>query len=137
MTQLDLDGLNQITNSRIQQQLESLWADMNVEAATAIDGDLLKQAGIAATLAAERKEWRERAIELLGNYARLAKRPFSMDEFRRAWQDLGYGEPHHANTWGAVMNAAARRNLIAPTGEWVESVRPEAHRRFVRLWRAV
>src|SRR5208337_581998 len=54
------------------------------------DGVRLKQAGIAATLAAERSSWRERAIELLGNYARLAKRPFSLEEFRQAWDELGY-----------------------------------------------
>jgi hypothetical protein len=101
------------------------------------NGAALQQSGMAKTLANEQDAWREHAIGLLANYARLAKRPFSMDEFRLAWDELGYAEPHHPNVWGAVTNVAAKRKLIVPTGEWVRSERPSAHNRHTRLWRAL
>src|SRR5271166_7053337 len=97
-----------------------------------MEGDNLRNSGITATLAAERQIWRERAIELLARYAQLANRPFTMEEFRGAWTDLGYEEPHNVNVWGAVTRIAYEHNLIRPTGKWVKSKHPKAHSRLDR-----
>ena len=99
-----------------------------------ICGTQLKEVGIKQTLENESDTWRERAIELLGSYARIKHEPFSMDEFRQGWKDLGYAEPHHPNCWGAVTNVAAKRHLIKRTGQWIKSTHPAAHNRYTQLW---
>ena len=55
---------------------------------------------------------------------------FSTDDAR----DLAEGEPHHHNVVGAVFRELALAEVIHPVG-WVESTRPSARGRAVRLWK--
>lgn len=147
MTQLDLDGL------KAKDALDAyevpprgkigfsfgpagIMVHVDPVRAAKLHGKQLKATGIARTLAAEHDAWLNHTIAVLGQYARSKGKPFSMAEFRDAWDDLGYTQPHHPNCWSAVMAAAARQKLVKPTSEWVESKRPAAHRRWVRLWEA-
>ena len=172
MTQLDLDGLpkfvddvhdlcdpfygaslvshpayiadQQRKNKEATDLADSISASPNLYKGGFISGSQLKADGIAATLAAERAAWRERAIGLLWAYAKLklddggeSHCSFPMEEYRGAWTELGYPEPHSPHCWGAITQTAYARKLIVPTGDWVQSKHPKAHRRFTRLWRAV
>lgn len=42
---------------------------------------------------------------------------------------------HEPRAMGAVMRAAARAGLIATTGEYVKSSRPDCHSRPIPVWR--
>jgi len=132
MTQLDLDGLNvrEIIGRSIDEQMQR-------EADQEFMAMILRDAGIAATLAAEHDAWLEHAINLLREFGRLKGEPFTIDEFRQGWDELGYRQPHAGSVWGAMTKIAHQRGLIRPTGQWIKSKRPSAHARYCQLWEAV
>jgi hypothetical protein len=130
--QLDLEGLATAPQMSMSALVEAYYSPRTNPPIAA--GIALQQTGIAATLAAEHDAWRERAIELLGLYAKGKQGAFSTDEFHAAWTDLGYSEPHSQAVWGAVTQVARKRGLIKATGQWVLSKRPAAHARPCQLW---
>ncbi len=46
-------------------------------------------------------------------------------------------EPHEPRVLGAVMREAKRQGWIEPMDEWRQSIRPECHRRPMRVWRSL
>ncbi len=59
-------------------------------------------------------------------------RPFTTSD---VWALLD-GTPREPRVLGPIVRAWAKAGLIRPTGVWVMSDRPEAHRRPERQWRA-
>jgi hypothetical protein len=56
------------------------------------------------------------------------------------WEHLFQNDlpmPHEPRALGAVMVAAARARIIAPTDRYTPSARPECHRRPVKIWRSL
>jgi len=45
------------------------------------------------------------------------------------------GEPHHHNTWGAVINTAIKRGLLFRTGEYRQMCGPKSHARRTPVYR--
>jgi hypothetical protein len=80
-------------------------------------------------------EWRERAAEMIEAMAERLP-DFTADEVREEADRIKLGDPHHANVWGAVMMAAARRGLIEKTMTVRPSARPEAHGHCNPVWRS-
>ena len=122
MTQLDLDGFYGNWNKQLELSCSV--------------GCVLRDSGIAATLAAEHDAWLEHAINLLHEFGRLKGEPFTIDELRTGWDELGYRQPHAGSVWGAMTKIAHQRGLIRPTGQWIKSKRPSAHARYCQLWEA-
>lgn len=80
------------------------------------EGERRKRNGIDRVLAHARAEWKAGAARCLKTLAALCdqegtRTPFSIDDLRAAVVPV-YGEPHHCNVWGGVINRAARAGLI-------------------------
>ena len=81
-------------------------------------------------------EWKQHAIEAVKHLARM--RPeFTTDDVHQYLADRGVEMTHEPRALGAVMVAAARARIIAPTDRYTPSARPECHRRPVKIWRSL
>jgi hypothetical protein len=45
------------------------------------------------------------------------------------------GEPHHANTWGALVNTGVKKGWLVGTGQWVPMQDPRSHARKTQVYR--
>ena len=79
--------------------------------------------------------WWNKAIETVIAVARTSF-DFTTDDI---WQQLATAPlptPHEPRALGALMIAAHRAGLIAPTDRYRQSKRPECHARPIRVWQA-
>lgn len=82
--------------------------------AQVISGAALRDAGIAATLAAEQAEWRDRYRQAAWRWIRNrfaiygANFGFSSEDIRHHAETLHIGEPHHPNVWSAAFSSFLR-----------------------------
>lgn len=93
------------------------------------EAEALKQQGMAATLAAEREQWRAGVKEVV----RLMPqgKEFTVSDLQR----LVGREPHHPNCWGAIVNNLAKSDrLCHGTGRYVKHDRPSCHAAVVQVW---
>lgn len=60
---------------------------------------------------------------------------FTTDDVWQTLAELGIGAPAEPRALGALVIEASRAGVIVPTGGWLESSRPSAHRRPCRVWR--
>lgn len=101
------------------------------------EGQRLKQLGQDAVLKKENAEWRERALALMAEFARLKHR-FHADQFRE-WVlgEKAVPEPHHPNVWGALYTTAARKYWIRRSGDYSQSQNPAAHAHTCSWWESL
>ncbi len=62
---------------------------------------------------------------------------FTTDDIWQALATASLPTPHEPRALGALMLAAHRAGLIAPTDRYRQSKRPECHARPIRVWQAV
>lgn len=69
---------------------------------------------------AERSDpgWTERALTALGEYARSAGIPFTIEQARQAIAQ-NVGAPAEERAWGAVTRMARKRGVIKPSGRFM------------------
>jgi hypothetical protein len=95
------------------------------------DGRVLADAGMAVAENALDSRWRVAAQLEISRLA-ASGMPFSADDLRDRVGDP-IGSPSGI---GSLFRAASKAKEIVPCG-WVESRRPAAHSRPLRLWRGV
>ena len=61
---------------------------------------------------------------------------FTTDDIWRELATAPLPTPHEPRALGALMVAAHRAGLIAPTDRYRQSKRPECHARPIRVWQA-
>jgi len=61
---------------------------------------------------------------------------FTTDDIWQALSETSLPTPHEPRALGALMIAAQRAGLIAPTDRYRQSQRPECHARPIRVWQA-
>lgn len=61
---------------------------------------------------------------------------FTTDDIWQALSETSLPTPHEPRALGALMIAAQRAGLIAPTDRYRQSKRPECHARPIRVWQA-
>ena len=61
---------------------------------------------------------------------------FTTDDIWQALSETSLPTPHEPRALGALMIAAHRAGLIAPTDRYRQSKRPECHARPIRVWQA-
>ena len=61
---------------------------------------------------------------------------FTTDNIWQALKNAALPTPHEPRALGALMIAAHRAGLIAPTDRYRQSKRPECHARPIRVWQA-
>lgn len=93
------------------------------------DGAVLRDDGITRAAEHAAPDFLDAGIFAVYNVAR-AKPELSTDE---VWSQLAVGTHEH-RAIGAVMREAAARGYIRATDRFVPSLRPECHRRPVRVW---
>ena len=80
--------------------------------------------------------WKQQAHSIVRTVAaRLDE--LTTDDVWQAMIHAGVTMPHEPRALGAVMQSAARQNLIAATDRVRQSQRPECHARPVRVWRSL
>ena len=97
-------------------------------------GRLLREIGIdAAEYGSE--EWVELAEAVISAICQRS-RLFTADRVWFYLQDAGRGWVREPRAMGAAMRRASSVGWCEPTDRTVQSVRPECHRRPVRIWRS-
>lgn len=93
-----------------------------------------KDTGIAAVWE-KSAPWSHQAMTTLKGFIARKRNGFTVDDFRQYAIEMGLGEPHHYNAWGALFNVARQQGWIRSTGNVLPSVRPQAHKRLICEWR--
>jgi hypothetical protein len=91
-------------------------------------GRALRDAAIAQADEHAEVEWKLLAERALWAVIQAGE-PFTTDD---VWERIDV--PHEPRALGAVMQSAARANLIHKTGDYRQSRRPECHARPVAVW---
>ena len=98
-------------------------------------GRALRDVGMAQAAEHAGPTFREWAAGHILSLA-LAGDTFTSDDLEHAIEHAPDGvRPDSRNAIGAAFNAARRRGDIRPVG-YVQSERPEAHARVIRVWRS-
>ena len=100
-----------------------------------IHGKRLKKQAIARVDYNAEPEWKvneKRAVLWLAH----TRDTFTAEDVWKVLEQRGEEAPHEPRAMGAIMTAAAKKEIIEATAEWVESNRPECHRRPVRIWKS-
>ena len=77
------------------------------------------------------KRWQDEALQIIAG----AQFFQATGEELRAPIVAAIGEPHHPNAWGALINTALKRGLIAKTGRYTQMRRASAHARVNAIYR--
>lgn len=85
-------------------------------------------------VAANAEPWTEQALKAISRSHMPAT--FTGEDIRRLVTDA-IGSPHHPNAFGALVNLAVRRGMIAKTGQWTAMTGPKSHARQTPLYRKV
>jgi hypothetical protein len=95
-----------------------------------MDGQELKEAGIARTLA-KNEAWKDGAIYIVKNL------PSGWAGTGEDIRELVAEEPGHHNAWGGLISAAVSQKLIEPTGDYTSMKSPKSHGRKTPIYRKV
>ena len=80
----------------------------------------------------ERAEWREKALDLLYDYA-VAHPSMRGDDFHTHCA-AKIGEPHHPNVWGTLFTTAGRKHWLRKSKHYVESDNKKARAHTCAIW---
>lgn len=97
-------------------------------AAIAARDDAIDRAGAHAD-----QTWAAHAVAAVRGAARLFR--FTTDDVWARLEQYGV-QTHEPRALGAIMKQLERDGEIVPTGDWVQTRRPAAHARPIRVWRA-
>lgn len=78
--------------------------------------------------------WFDRAIQIVRDVA-LNHETFTTDHIRAWAKRSNLPEAREPRAWGSVMSRAIKSGMIVKTGEYVPTLRPEAHRRPIPVYR--
>ena len=93
----------------------------------------LRAEGIARVLQHADASWVEYALQGVLRYAK-EHREFIGEDFR-VWYLLNGGmTPHHHNAWGALLNVAVKKGIVAPTDRMRQMNTEKSHARRSPLW---
>lgn len=109
---------------------------VRVERKRSRDGARQRDEGIARASQGSLKEWREAAREAVRRVAANASSLTTDD----VWDELdrvGMSDVREPRAMGAVMLSMVKAGVIASTDRTRLSMRPECHRRPVRVWRVL
>ena len=81
-------------------------------------------------------DWKKHAYTAIEHLARMRPQ-FTTDDVWQYMADRDIVAPHEPRALGAIMVAAAKAGLIAPTDRYTPSARPECHRRPIKIWRSL
>lgn len=102
----------------------------------AVRGSAAKAAALRAVNDNADPVWKRNAKHAIYDLAQT-RETFTTDDVWVLLHKRGEETPHEPRALGALMNAAAKKNLIVSSGDWVESNRHECHRRPIRVWRSL
>ena len=81
--------------------------------------------------------WALEALKVVGMLS-IERHDFTTDD---VWEWMNQLHPtmatHEPRAMGAVMRRASQMRLCVPTERYAKSMRPECHRRPIRVWRAI
>ena len=80
--------------------------------------------------------WKRNAWSVIVMFARTGQ-PFTTDDVWEFMHQNGMETPREPRAMGAVIANACREKIIESTDRYVQSQRPECHRRPIRVWRGV
>lgn len=99
--------------------------------AQTLPGAVERDDGIARAVRRAPAEWIAAAHDAVDRLA-ATQTELSADD---VWREVG--QPPEPRALGGVMVSAGRRGVIEATDRTVPSVRPESHRRPIRIWRSL
>ena len=94
-----------------------------------MEGELLKEFGIAAVSKSTPEDWRESCDKAIAELAATG-RAFTADDIRRLVGD----PPNHPNAMGARFVAAAKAGILRKVG-YQSPLRASRHASVVAIWR--
>lgn len=104
-----------------------------------LSGEDRKQAGQQLVLSVD-VPWKDEALFQFNVFCAERKQnfspEFSIEDFKDWFDEKGFAQPRHHNSWGAITTTARRAGLIAQTDKCVKAKSPSAHARLIGLWRA-
>jgi hypothetical protein len=100
--------------------------------AIALLEEAIDRVGVNADLS-----WAVEALNIVGMLS-IERHDFTTDD---VWEWMNHLHPemttHEPRAMGAVMRRAAQMRLCAPTERYSKSMRPECHRRPIRVWQGI
>lgn len=99
-------------------------------------GRQLKKQGMDQVDANADPLWKQHAMTCITQLC-TERDTLTADDVWEALDAGNYQKPHEPKAMGAIFRTAAARRLIESTDQFVESRRPEAHARAIRVWRCL
>ena len=59
---------------------------------------------------------------------------FTSDHIRGFFLQIGFEGPPHPNSWGALLNSAAKAGLVYDTGRVAKTIRAKGAARKITIW---
>lgn len=87
-----------------------------------------------ATTTIRNLRWIAGALTDLATFA-AGRDTFAMEEYRQHRDERGLEHPATHHAWGALAQVAAKRHIIAFTGQYVPARSKRTHAHPVKLWR--
>lgn len=101
-----------------------------------VAAEVARDLAIEAVDFAADPQWKKAAESAILHLA-ATRLEFTTDDVWEVLHELAIEQPREPRALGAAMRRAARNNLIVPTDRVSQSLRPECHRRPVRVWRSL
>ena len=98
-------------------------------------GEDLMIEGTKRVLENEPEPWKDRAQEVILSTA-YRHEFFNADDVKDRANDMGLGEPHHPNAWGAAFRVALLAGVMERTGRYVRSGRTSRHSSMIPQYRS-
>ena len=95
-----------------------------------------KRADIIAVDQAADPVWKTNAKRAVFDLA-STRTTFTTDDVWNLLQKRNEEAPREPRALGAIMTAAASKQIIRASANYVESTRPECHRRPIRVWQSL
>ena len=96
-------------------------------------GKTAKEAGIERASRGAGSDWIDQGVNSLVGYLRK-NGPAPIEQWRDWYLRNGGQAPVSHKAWGALTNAAVKRGLIKPTGQYRPARSIKTHGHFVRKW---
>jgi hypothetical protein len=95
----------------------------------------LKENGIKQVELNANQQWLQEAFKVVEMLS-LKALPFTSDDVWEWMQELHPAlETHNHSAMGAVFRKASQHKICIPTGQYVQSKRPSAQSREIKVWR--
>lgn len=92
-----------------------------------------REEAIARVDAHAEEQWKQACRNAIMEIASI-KAEFSTDDIWEFMYQNNIEQPHENRAMGAVIREAHKLGIIKPTDRYVNSLRPECHRRPIKIW---